>query len=439
LVINGSFYADFGRTAVIQLLDHRKAEFDALLCSNDYVAVTAIQELKRRGLRVPQDIIITGYDNIHTCRHIHMPLTTVHQPCFELGYQAAEYLCSLLDGNKNQTSIELPSRFIARQSCGCKEQEATTEYINMQSSSSGIRLNMLDITLSGFKKKITNIMHFHELEETMYQSFPQFAVKSCFIFVYDAAKTAHTSVSPMLLLGYENYKLLDAGSHNVRVVPEQIIPFCKQRINRQDIVYIYALVHGEKLLGHAVYAIDAKEDTYGISTRYNDGSLCELLTQELAATLNSVNDYKKCKKVENTGSNVQHTLNSNYSNGYKLSGDQEEQYFNSIISFMEKEKPYINDDLSLYDLARETDIPRSYLSYVINKYAGVNFYDFLHKYRVKEAKTILSDKRYNDLRILEIAYNCGFKAKSTFNKIFKKQTGMTPSDFKKQKKILVKG
>ncbi|MBN1799233.1 MAG: substrate-binding domain-containing protein [Spirochaetales bacterium] len=439
IVVNGSFDADYGRTAIIELMDHRKTEFDALLCSNDYVAITAIQELQRRGLRVPQDIIITGFDNINTCKQLHTPLTTVHQPCFELGYQAAENLSSLLGGNIKQTSIELACRFIARQSCGCKNHEFTSEYVNAESCLSSVRLNMLDTSLSTLKEKTSNVIHFHELEEIIYESLPQFGIKSCFIFVYDAKKTTPDSESSMLILGYENYNILNAKYHNPCEVTEHIISFCKNRINKQDSVYIYPMFHRERLLGYVFYIIDVKEEINAVNTRYNEASICELLTQELAATVNSLEDYKKSKKVENKGIAAQSALYADDNNGYNLSEVQTEQYFNRVITYMEKEKPYIDDEISLYDIARKLSIPRNYISYVINNNAGITFYDFINSYRVKEAVKLLSEKKYEDMNILDVAFNCGFKAKSTFNKIFKLHTGMTPSDFKKQNKILVKG
>jgi DNA-binding LacI/PurR family transcriptional regulator/AraC-like DNA-binding protein len=436
-VVNGSFYTDCGRTAVIELMDHRKTEFDVLLCSNDYVAITAIQELQRRGLRVPQDVIITGFDNINTCRNMHIPLTTVHQPCFDLGYQAMENLYNLIGGCQSRTSIELACRFIARQSCGCKTHELKTESTDTGTSLSSVRLNMLDINLSALKQKTAGITNFQEFEEIIYTSLPQFGVKSCFIFVYDHEKSTPAAESSMLLMGYENYKILNARFHNPCEVPEHIIPFCKNRIDNQDMVYIYPMVHREELLGYVFYIIDGKGEIIGVNTRYNEASICELLTQELAASMYSLKATKINEKISHKGVTPQSAFCSDYDNGYNLSEVQTEQYFNRLIAYMEKEKPYINDELSLYDLARELNIPRSYLSYVINKYAQVNFYDFLHSYRVKQAKTILSDSRYDDMSILDVAFNCGFKAKSTFNKIFKKQTGMTPTDFRNKNMMLV--
>jgi AraC-like DNA-binding protein len=66
---------------------------------------------------------------------------------------------------------------------------------------------------------------------------------------------------------------------------------------------------------------------------------------------------------------------------------------------------------------------------LINEEFLVNFYDFVNKYRVEEAKRLLLDNNRN-YKIIAIAYEVGFNSKATFNRVFKKFTGLTPSDFK---------
>jgi AraC-like DNA-binding protein len=71
------------------------------------------------------------------------------------------------------------------------------------------------------------------------------------------------------------------------------------------------------------------------------------------------------------------------------------------------------------------------VSQIINSEFGKNFYDFVNYYRVEECKKMLADNSYSSKTILEIAYECGFNSKSVFNNSFKKLTGKTPSDYKR--------
>ncbi|HNT49435.1 MAG TPA: helix-turn-helix domain-containing protein [Cyclobacteriaceae bacterium] len=99
--------------------------------------------------------------------------------------------------------------------------------------------------------------------------------------------------------------------------------------------------------------------------------------------------------------------------------------------FMEEKKPYLNAELTLTDLASELEIPRGQLSQLINEGTGDNFYDFVNKYRVEEVKKLMIDPSMKNFNMLGIALEAGFKSKSTFNLIFKRFTGLTPSEYRK--------
>jgi len=86
--------------------------------------------------------------------------------------------------------------------------------------------------------------------------------------------------------------------------------------------------------------------------------------------------------------------------------------------------------LSLNDLASRLDISRNRLSFIINKYSGLCFYDFVNKFRIEEVKKIMTNSGSEEKNILEIAYDAGFNSKATFNRIFKKYTKTTTSAYR---------
>jgi AraC-like DNA-binding protein len=102
-----------------------------------------------------------------------------------------------------------------------------------------------------------------------------------------------------------------------------------------------------------------------------------------------------------------------------------------LTSYMKTEKPYLEPNLAIQELAERTSISRRRLSYIINTEFNKNFFDFINEYRINEAKTLLAGPESSKKTILEILYEVGFNSKSVFNSIFKKQTGHTPSQFKK--------
>ncbi|MFH0758719.1 MAG: helix-turn-helix domain-containing protein [Bacteroidota bacterium] len=106
-----------------------------------------------------------------------------------------------------------------------------------------------------------------------------------------------------------------------------------------------------------------------------------------------------------------------------------ERYKGIIGKYMIIEKPYLNRELTIYDLSAQLKIPRHFISEVINEHMGKNFYNLVNDYRVEEVKRRIVDPAYSKLTILAIAYDSGFNSKSSFNTIFKEKTGMTPSEY----------
>ena len=102
-----------------------------------------------------------------------------------------------------------------------------------------------------------------------------------------------------------------------------------------------------------------------------------------------------------------------------------------VLEYMNEKKPYLDPELTLSSLAKDLTISRSQLSQLINDGAGQNFYDFINKYRVEEVKKLMVDPKMANFNLLGIALEAGFKSKSTFNLIFKRFTGITPTEYRK--------
>ncbi|MEM1001892.1 MAG: helix-turn-helix domain-containing protein, partial [Bacteroidota bacterium] len=102
-----------------------------------------------------------------------------------------------------------------------------------------------------------------------------------------------------------------------------------------------------------------------------------------------------------------------------------------IKSLMEEEKAYLNPELNLQDLAKMAQLTRGQLSEVINSGFNQNFNDFVNSYRVDAFKEMLKNNKHKQLSLLGIAHECGFNSKATFNRVFKKLTSHSPSEYLK--------
>jgi len=108
-----------------------------------------------------------------------------------------------------------------------------------------------------------------------------------------------------------------------------------------------------------------------------------------------------------------------------------------LTDLMTVEKLYLDNELSLPQLAESMAITVHDLSFLLNEHIGLNFFQFVNTYRVEEAKQIMLSDKYKHYNILGIAYSAGFSSKTTFNTVFKNQTGVSPSEFVKQHKVAV--
>lgn len=109
------------------------------------------------------------------------------------------------------------------------------------------------------------------------------------------------------------------------------------------------------------------------------------------------------------------------------------EHTDTLITYMEEKKVYLNNEIRIQDIATSLSLPVHVLSHAINSNLKQNFYDFVNTYRINEAKIRLQDEQYQNLTIVAIAFDCGFNSKATFNRLFKQYTGLTPTQYKKEK------
>lgn len=112
-----------------------------------------------------------------------------------------------------------------------------------------------------------------------------------------------------------------------------------------------------------------------------------------------------------------------------LKGVEEIKLFERLKNLLEEEKGYLSPVLTLKGMADRLATNTKYLSQVVNHQTGCNFQQFLNLYRVEEAKKKILSNSFSNLTLYGVALLCGFKNKSTFYKVFKEVTGLTPKDY----------
>jgi AraC-like DNA-binding protein len=112
-----------------------------------------------------------------------------------------------------------------------------------------------------------------------------------------------------------------------------------------------------------------------------------------------------------------------------LSAEDLRKFVIAINALMDNKKLYLNPELSLAEVADELRIPKHHLTQALNTELGKNFYAYINELRVRKFMEMVVDARFRDYTFLAIAFECGFNSKSTFNSVFKRITGFTPSEY----------
>ncbi len=119
LIQEGDYTPESGRAAAQALLNAHGGRLQAIAASNDRMAFGALEVLQQRGIRVPDSIALTGFDDVSEAQSIGVPLTTVHQSFYAIGRNACEALLKRINGEHVEAVNILPATLVVRWSCGC--------------------------------------------------------------------------------------------------------------------------------------------------------------------------------------------------------------------------------------------------------------------------------------------------------------------------------
>ena len=125
-VIIANFHDEQGRLAMAELLD-QGVEFDAVVGANDRSVLGALRTLRERGIRVPDDVAVVGFDDSEDARGASPSLATVRQPYWDMAERALDFVAEAIAGRPATHRALLPSHFVKRRSCGCLSEGAPSD------------------------------------------------------------------------------------------------------------------------------------------------------------------------------------------------------------------------------------------------------------------------------------------------------------------------
>ncbi len=160
-----------------------------------------------------------------------------------------------------------------------------------------------------------------------------------------------------------------------------------------------------------------------------------LETEETLAPSPSFADIEELDSVDKGSSKKEHVKRNEEKYKFaKLSNEECKHIYNNLTRYMIKNKPYINPNLKISDLAHAINSFSHSLSYVFNQYLNQNYSDFVNEYRVAEFKALANDSKNSRCSLTVLYEKSGFSSRASFFRLFKKLTGITPNEYIQQMK-----
>jgi DNA-binding LacI/PurR family transcriptional regulator len=124
LILNGEFERDIAFQVLSDFLSNgRQVAFDAVFTGDDDAAIGVLRALHKHGYRIPEDIVVVGFDDLGFASFLNPPLTTVRAPTESVARIATERLFDILENKPSDGAVILPTEIIFRQSCGCQVEQ----------------------------------------------------------------------------------------------------------------------------------------------------------------------------------------------------------------------------------------------------------------------------------------------------------------------------
>ncbi len=259
-VYRGNFWKNCGEEIVEQMLDDENIT-EAIVCANDYMAISVMEALKKRHIMVPRDILVSGYDNVEESQYCYPSLTTVGQPVEEMVQKAFEVLEQVWMGGQPQQEVYIPGKLVLRQSCGCdcRMKDFSVDY----SMILGDRLDKMSYLEISSTTMVTSMSNATNLEECL-KSLKEYALKDTGFKSFALCLAQHWEKQlPLPVPGYgasDEIINMVVGIHEGKEISKESFPVSqllpKFYLKQDDPCYIIPIHYLQYYMGYAVVQLE---------------------------------------------------------------------------------------------------------------------------------------------------------------------------------------
>lgn len=268
------YYGDFWKHKAYEAVDYWLSSSlprpEAIICANDYMAITVIRALKRHGLSVPKDIAVSGCDDITDAVEFYPSITTALVPVVEMGMEAVDKIDRINRGIREEQDSILKTKIVIRESCGCeykidnnkKERKRSFFYVNEELIREVNRNAYMSADLTGITKldEVNSRLRYYVYENIGFTDF--------YLCLYDnwlSMKEEEADIER----SYDEEMVMEVGIKNrvdysrIRFLRKYLIP--PQFIDDKPLIYYFTMLHHRSMdFGYVAIAFE-KIQTYMIS------------------------------------------------------------------------------------------------------------------------------------------------------------------------------
>ncbi len=274
LCLFGDFSAEYSLVSLKRHVAAKGIDFDALVCLNDTMAIGCLQYFRETGVRIPEDLIVTGFDDVYRSRFESPTLTTVSQDFYSQGRLAAEHAYALASGKNDLPEVvTMKSTPVYRQSCGCisptscdyesineaGEKVAFSRKFFLDAGLDRFRIQDDIINLRNYLSRLIAVLSLHDLVDDLRQSLESFDIRSCAIVLFRSelinrpADAFRLPKEAEIILKYDEETPRDERFKPIRFNPrESLFPANTFSARSREWVAI-SLYYRENQLGYIMY------------------------------------------------------------------------------------------------------------------------------------------------------------------------------------------
>jgi len=284
LIVPGQFSIGSGAQAIITLLDQRGVEFEAVVAASDQMALGALEALESRGIHVPGQVALAGFDDIDQARYANPALTTVRQPLYAMGARALETLLARMAGEDVAEEVQVPTVCIIRESCGCLRQEVTHAQ-----DARLIRTKQIIRRMSDLGGELLTTFHVAGILDVLARELPRLGIPRCYLALYEETDTYRYPDPPpewaRLVLAYTEQGRLELPPNGQRFPSRWLLPPNSLPTEQPSVMVVTSLDTQNQLLGFVVFEDRLEEKLFYRDLRLQISSALHsaLLVQRLQA------------------------------------------------------------------------------------------------------------------------------------------------------------